>query len=343
LPLVVPGARFSSLGPPRGMVYLSHAPSPPLDAFVENLWCLSDSPPHARERILPSGTLELVINLHEDEFRIYDAAGRLPPRRFRGAMVSGAYRGPFVIDTEEHASVIGVHFAPGGAVALLGAPPGDLADAHLELEILWPGQASELRERLCAAQTPATRFRVLEEALMARLRHPCKQHGAVRAALEHIAQPGVTVAAMADRVGLSHRRFIELFTAEVGLPPKLFARLQRFQRAMAVVEGASSVNWAQLAIGCGYYDQSHLIRDFAEFAGASPADLLRHRSDRVKVNHVALPDGARSNLSNTTWAPQGHLSWRKGGPDEIALEHDPEAHRDRADGGRLDQRRMDDD
>jgi AraC-like DNA-binding protein len=279
--------------------YLSYHPGPPLDAFVENLWSLSDAPPHARERILPSGTLELVINLHEDEFRIYDAAESRPPRRFPGVIVSGAYRGPFVIDAEEHASVIGVHFAPGGALPFLGAPPGHLAGAHLDLETLWPRQVSELRDRLCEARSPARRFRILENALVARLRHPFEHHRAVRAALEHIARPGVAVAEVADRVGLSHRRLIEVFTAEVGVPPKLFGRLQRFQRAMAVVQQAGSVDWARLAIGAGYYDQSHLIRDFGEFSGFSPADLLRHRSDRVKVNHVALPDRAGSNFSKT--------------------------------------------
>jgi len=106
------------------MAYDSHVPGPPLDAFVENLWSLSDAPAHTREQILPSGTLELVINLQEDEFRIYDAAEGGPPQRFRGAMVSGAYSRPFVIDTQEHASIIGVHFAPGGALPFLGAPPG---------------------------------------------------------------------------------------------------------------------------------------------------------------------------------------------------------------------------
>jgi AraC-like DNA-binding protein len=279
--------------------YLSYHPGPPLDDFVENLWSLSDAPPHARERILPSGTLELVINLDQDEFRIYDTAESRPPKRFRGAMVSGAYRGPFVIDTKEHASVIGVHFAPGGAVPFLGAPPGYLADTHLELETLWPRQASQLRERLCEAQSPTKRFRLLEHALLARLRSPFKHHGAVRAALEYVARPGVAVAEVADRVGLSHRRLIEVFTAEVGVPPKLFARVQRFQRAMAVVQETRWVDWGELAVRCGYYDQSHLIRDFGEFSGFSPADLFRHRSDRVKVNHVALRDLVRSNLSNT--------------------------------------------
>jgi len=194
---------------------------------------------------------------------------------------------------------MGVHFAPGGAVPFLGVPPGHLADAHIDLETLWPGQASELRDRLCDAQSPAKRFCILENALVARLGRLFRHHGAVREALEHIGRPGVAVAAVADRVGLSHRRLIEIFTAEVGVPPKLFGRLQRFQRAMAVVQKATSFDWAGLAFGCGYYDQSHLIRDFAEFSGFSPGELLRHRSDRVKVNHVALPDGTRSNLSNT--------------------------------------------
>lgn len=283
------------------MLYVSHVTSPPLDAFVENLWSLSDAPSHAHERILPSGTLELVINLDEDEFRIYDIAAGRPLKRFRGAMVSGAYSRPFVIDTQEHASIMGVHFAPGGAVPFLGVPPGHLADTHLELETLWPGQASNLRERLCSAQTTAARFRILEEALLGRLRQPFKRHGAVRAALGQIRRrPPVAIAAIADDVGLSQRRLIELFTAEVGVPPKLFARLQRFQRAMSAVRGGPEVGWAELAAACGYYDQSHLIRDFKELSGFSPGELSRHRGDVVKVNHVALPDTARSNLSNTT-------------------------------------------
>lgn len=282
------------------MVYEAHVPRPPLGAFVENLWALCDTPAHAREQIVPSGTLELVINLREDEFRIYEPEGGRPPKRFRGAIVSGAYSGPFVIDTQAHASIIGVHFAPGGALPFLGVPPGHLADTHLMLETLWPArEASELRERLCAAQTTSTRFRILEDALLARLRRPFKRHRAVRAALEQFAQPGVAVATIAARVGLSHRRLIELFTAEVGVPPKLFGRLQRFQRTMSVLRDVPAGRWAEVALACGYCDQSHLIRDFKSLSGFSPADLVRHRNEEVKENHVVLSDPARSNLSNT--------------------------------------------
>jgi AraC-like DNA-binding protein len=243
------------------MFYLVHTPAPPLAAFVENLWLLSDAPVHSRERIIPSGTFELVINLHEDEFRIYDCVHRDEHQRFSGALVSGAYQRPFVIDTREHASLIGVHFKPGGAFPFLRDSAGRLADAHVELDALFGVGARELRERLCAAETPAQRFRILEFALVGRLMRPLKRHGAVQAGLGCLMRNGANVADVAAVVELSHRRFIELFTAEVGMTPKLFARVQRFQRAVALAKQNPSPNWGQLALLCGYFDQSHLIRD----------------------------------------------------------------------------------
>src|SRR5262249_42525923 len=141
------------------MVNLSYAPAPPLGEFVDSLWLFADSPPHARERIVPSGTLELVINLCEDEIRIYDSATADRYRRFPGPVVSGAYRHSFVIDTREHASIIGVHFKPGGASPFLGIPAEELTDAHVDLEALWGPCAKELHERLCDAGSPARRFR----------------------------------------------------------------------------------------------------------------------------------------------------------------------------------------
>ncbi len=153
------------------MRYSVHEPGPPLGDFVDKLWSLSDAPAHAREQIVPSGTIELVVNLREDEFRIYDADVKAERcRRFRGAIVSGCYSAPFGIDTREHAAVIGVHFRPGGAPGLLGVPAGEIADAHVGLEDLWGQYAIEIRERLCAAPDQRRQFQILEQALLARLR-----------------------------------------------------------------------------------------------------------------------------------------------------------------------------
>ena len=91
------------------MIYRSYTPSAPLSDFVERFWQCSDTPSHHRERILPSGTIELVINLREDEIRIYDPSRSDRCTRFSGAVVSGPYKGCFLIDPLQHAAIMGVH------------------------------------------------------------------------------------------------------------------------------------------------------------------------------------------------------------------------------------------
>jgi AraC-like DNA-binding protein len=97
-------------------------------------------------------------------------------------------------------------------------------------------------------------------------------------------------------VGLSERRFIDLFRAEVGLTPKLFSRIRRFHRTLQSADAEASPGWAELATACGYFDQSHLIRDFHQFAALTPADYaarlnaLRARGAYTKRNHLPLAD-----------------------------------------------------
>lgn len=251
---------------------------------------LSDVPLHSKERIVPSGTIEMVINLHEDELRIYDPAQPERCKRFSGAVVSGTYSGPFVIDTQEHVSVVGVHFRPGGAFPFLGTEASELANAHVDLEALWGTSAIELRERLCAAKTTAERFDLLEKALADHLFRPLERHYAVRFALDTFgrAESGLAVRDVARDAGLSQRRFIQLFTREVGMSPKLYCRVRRFQQTLQTVQRAAEPNWARLALDCGYYDQSHLIHDFRFFSNLSPTEYLRQRSERVMQNHVPL-------------------------------------------------------
>jgi len=271
------------------MQYRTYRPGPPLADFVEYLWALRDAPAHSTERIVPSGTLELVVNLQEDALRIYDPDTR-GWRRYSGAVVSGAYRRFFVIDARDHASIVGVHFRPGGAWAFLGVPPGELADRHIDLAVLWGRSALELREQLCAAPTSAKRFALLKSALRSRLVDYRPGHPAVPFALGRLARPGVTVGEVAADVALSRRRFIQVFTTEVGMTPKRLSRVLRFQRASGLARRVEGPDWARLARACGYFDQSHLINDVSEFTGTSPRQL-GPASQEVKELHLAVPEG----------------------------------------------------
>jgi len=279
-----------------GMLFRSYVPASPLAAFVEDFWLYDDyRPRHLRERILPSGTVELVINLRDDQLRIYDRVRPGVCERFSGAVVSGTYDRFFVIDTAEEVSLLGVHFRPGGAFPFFGLPMSELVDTHVELETLWARAGGELRERLRTTPRPLDKFRVLEATLAERLSGLSMHDDVVRFAVGALGRSAATtVHDVSQHVGLSHRRFIEVFKTQVGLTPKLFHRVQRFQRILAQVGRPLAPAWSHVAADCGFFDQSHLIRDFAEFSGFSPAEFARHlrelerRGVHLKRHHLPL-------------------------------------------------------
>ena len=272
------------------MLFLSHHPGPPLNQFVDHFWLVVGGQTPRKESILPSGTIEMVINLRDDEVRIHDSAQPKLYKQHAGAVVSGTYSKPFICDAMQHEEMMGVHFKPGGAFPFLGASANELTNAHTDLADLWGPAALELRERLCSVTIARKRFRVMEDVLNGRLRRAPKLHLAAQIALHTFETTGASIRSVTREVGLCPRRFVQVFSAQVGLTPKLFCRLLRFQRARVLAERTRILDWAQLASACGYFDQSHLIKDFREFSGFSPMSYLKqHQQDgRLKENHLPL-------------------------------------------------------
>jgi AraC-like DNA-binding protein len=261
-------------------------PGPPLSEFVELLWLLDDgfTHDHTRERLLPTGSMELVISLCEDDITVYDDEDA-PLRRLTGCSLSGAFSKYYVIDTLPTDRVIGVHFKPGGAFPFFRMPAGELHNMHVALEDVWDATAArELRERLLAAPAPEAKFAVLEEALIAQA-GTLERDAAVVWAVRELSRSR-SVGDVTQQIGVSAARFISLFAAQTGYTPKKFARVQRFQRVLRRVHAQLEIDWTDVALSCGYFDQSHFIRDFRAFSGVNPttyfADRTRHQ------NHLAI-------------------------------------------------------
>jgi hypothetical protein len=190
------------------VIYLSYTPRPPLHAFVERLWLVADGQAPRKERILPSGTIQLVVNLRDDQVRIEGTVDSPRVRTCSGVAVSGTYSGVFIIDAMQHAAMMGAHVRPGAASAVLGVPPCEFADAHVDLSALWGDAAARaLRDRLCDAATHEARFQLLESVLAARLQLPLRRHPVVPFALERFRPTGLgmSVREVARQAGLSYR------------------------------------------------------------------------------------------------------------------------------------------
>jgi AraC-like DNA-binding protein len=279
------------------LLFRSYVPSPPLDSFIENFWLYQVyASPHLKERILPDGTSKLVFNLQHNELRIYDPWQPDRFARFSGALLSRPSGAPFATDSAEEASVLGVNFKLGGAFPILGPSSSEPGTGHANLDDLWGAATHELHDQLCSAADSVQRFRILERSLGGRLRRHLPHHPAVISALRALGRPrpGSRTREVARHVGLSERHFIRLFTAQIGVRPKLFSRVRRFQCALTFIRRHARADWSQVSAECGYFDQSHMIRDFIAFSGLSPAAYVAQHQGlvqqgvRIKPNHLPL-------------------------------------------------------
>ena len=246
--------------------------------------------PHPRERLLPDGSVELVVNLHDERVPVYTRGNLEQCEVFRGSVVCGPHSQFFAIDTATELNVVGVHFKPGGAYPFFKLPSWELHNLHVGLDALWGrAAAGELRERSLLAATPEAKARVFEQALLAAAGGVPERHPAVAFALNtfHETAEAQKIGAVAEQIGLSPRRFIEVFRKEVGLSPKLFCRVRRFQQVLRMISAGRGLDWAEIAVTCGYFDQSHFIHDFQTFSGINPSSYL---ADHIEhLNHVPMP------------------------------------------------------
>lgn len=274
------------------MPFHHRPPTPPLAPFIEALWFAENPPgPWRLERVLPSGAAQLIVNLKEDQTRSYTEAPGLPgvtapSLTMAGSILAGPATRFQIIDSDEQEQVAGVSFRPGGTLAFFRPPAHELADRDVPLEMLWGARdTSLLRERLLAAPGPEEKLAALENTLLAAL-SPHVLHPAVAfATAQFQRRPAIArITTVTAAVALSPRRFAERFEREVGMTPKRWCRVLRFQQALAQTFGAARVDWSALALDCGFYDQSHLVHEFRAFSGLTPTAYLASRTEFQ--NHV---------------------------------------------------------
>jgi AraC-like DNA-binding protein len=229
--------------------------------------------------------MHLVFRLSNDKLRLYDNQEDSEGRVVSSAVVGGARARFYIRDISTPLCSVGAQLRPGAAQLLFGAHAGELAERHTALEDLWGGRVASMRDRLGEADSLEARLAALEQLLAERLPAVHGLHPAVARALEQL----VTATSVHDVVkssGYSHRRFIELFVHAVGLTPKVYSRVRRFQRALCRARAPGAESWASVAAAAGYSDQPHFNREFRDCVGITPT----HYRDLAPqfVHHVPV-------------------------------------------------------
>ncbi|MEH6421359.1 helix-turn-helix domain-containing protein [Pseudomonas sp. CGJS7] len=289
---------------------------PELRPWIETIWveAAGAGSAAAREHSLPSGSMHLAIRLDGPPLRLYADADDRVGRVYSHAVVGGMRASYCIKDTSLPSSSVGAVLQPGAALALFGVSAAELEGGHTDLRALCGAKADELQARLAACVDPRRRQAVFERFLRAQLR-PVRgldpqivdavrslQRAAPMPALARLGavvgesdEDDARIAALAQASGRSHRRFIAGFRDLAGLTPKRYARVLRFKGLLAALAATPRPDWAQLALDAGYFDQSHLIREFREFAGVSPRAYVAAAA--ASPHHLPMRETATSAAS----------------------------------------------
>jgi AraC-like DNA-binding protein len=266
------------------MTYTRHIPSPPLDAYIDDLYYLDGAAPYTRLKVLPMPSLHLMVNLG-DAFRVH-GAGRA--ESCTESWWVGLWSTYHTVEWPPNVRMFGVHFKPGGVYPFLRLPLSELHNQVVSLEIIWGKYAAEIRERLYAAPTPQTAFALFEQLLLARLRETLHGLDAVQYAIAEIERHhgALSIRTLSDRIGISQNHLGTQFKRMVGVPPKELARFYRFAQVLRSIDPNHPVDWTLIAHQSCFYDQSHFNKDFAAFTGHNPTDYLALRRRLHHPEHI---------------------------------------------------------
>ena len=172
-----------------------------------------------------------------------------------------------LIATKDLAELAGIIIEPGGFACLFRERADLLFQKSVAAQDLWRGLKLD---PLLDAETPASKLDALDRLLQNSIGEPAKRSDLVDGALVFLKRPNASVRECAKSQAVSERRLSQVFREQVGMSPKMWSRIQRFQLAVTDLYRRTDVAWADLALRCGYYDQSHFIHDFQAFSGINP-------------------------------------------------------------------------
>lgn len=266
----------------QAMIMEVRKPGGPLGQYVENfLYYRGYQPEHSLDRFLPDGHVNIVVDLTDYPKYIYDNDTLKEIQACRNVWFSGIRNRYITIPSGRDSEMFIINFYRGKAYPFVAMPMNELTDCVVDGDLVLTGEVLNLRHGLMAARSVDGMFRFAERYLTRAFARKLSPNPFVDYAVQQLtASPsGMTMEGLARKVGYSQKQLIKIFKEHVGVTPKSFLRIMRFQKAVQDLEARKRVDWASVAVDAGFYDQAHFIHDFKEFAGFTPEQYFRSKGE----------------------------------------------------------------
>ncbi len=210
-----------------------------------------------------------------------------PDCTFAGLLTS--FRG--FIHFKGHIQLLTIQFKPTGFYRIFGLPPSEVTEYMGDSDVVFPKEVVEFHEQLNEAKTPSEMFQLTERFLLANLnKSRIKGAGLEKATDFMLRQPGTySIEELAYHSNMCLKTFERNFIKQVGLSPKLFERIRRFNLALDLKTYKPELTWLDICHQTGYYDPMHLVKDFKKFASMTPTNLFRNAPplyEDISVNSI---------------------------------------------------------
>lgn len=276
---------------PESQSWYTEIPPPAsLANFVASIWEMR-IPVHdeTRVRIMPNACVDIVLYCGETSRGEGSASIVSPPHR---SFVVGSTLRSFIMRSCGWNYVMGVSLLPGGVEPILGMPARVIGQTIALLEDVIGLRARDLEERVLSGPPNRALSRFTEE--LVRLRATREVNSVLARAVHAVrGARGVTrIDDVANATNLTTRHLERNFLEHVGLSPKLFARLVRFDGVVRDIAARGNRSWSQFAIAHGYSDQAHFINEFKEFAGVTPTQFELESREQLNLSDFSNTGGA---------------------------------------------------
>lgn len=263
------------------MIFLPQQPSEKLSKHLVELVYIKDYyPEHKIDKYLPDGTVNIIFELTGNPKYIYDNETQKQKQAYSEVWFSGVLKDYITISAHSEEMMV-VVFKPGACYPLIHKSADTYTNNVVHAKEVFGASIMTLHTHLKSLETPEEKFAAIENWIPGQLLEDDFYTNIIQFAIESIKKESsqINISKLAEKTGYSQKQFISLFKKYVGITPKQFHRITRFNEILAAVENEEVISWARIANDCGYFDQAHFIKDFKSFSGLNPKQYLSDIGD----------------------------------------------------------------
>lgn len=263
------------------MVFKQKIPEAELAEYVLSIVYYKDfKVEHTMDKFLPDGTTNLVINLYDEPRYIYDNSTLNKKQECKECWFSGMQTEYLTISSDNESEMLVVSFKAGGSFPFIDQNLYQFINKVVHAKNVFPN-ILELRTQLIQTHESDHKIKVAEDWLKANLKNDSFSGEIIQHFVKQIqnATGSLKFKEIAKQSGYSQKQFIHLFKKHVGLTPKQFHRIVRFNEILNAIFKKEVVDWTYVVHEFGYYDQAHFIKDFQAFSGHNPKKYIDEQGD----------------------------------------------------------------